>query len=178
VGEPARHLHVIVDTETGQKQEFNECPNCTELGRQLEGAEKEIRAWRTRYAKAIEDREAAAKGHDLWPQAVALWQEWKVATKHIRSRWTAERFWLCEPYLRVDGFVICRWAVWGIAYMPNTKRLPTGQLETYDGWETCFKNRGTFERYARRGWFHPEAQAQYAERCANPADHFKGGKRS
>lgn len=158
---PARHLR-IVDTESGEV--LNECPNCSTLEDQLAGADKEIRAWRTRYANLKRDRDAEARKDELWGKAVALFTEWRIATGHMRSGWNAERFWTCQPYLAQDGFVTCRWAVWGIAYQPNTKTLPSGYVERYDSWELCFKNRATFERYVNRGYTNPEARAQFAAR--------------
>jgi hypothetical protein len=139
------------------------CPNCAELDDQLAGAEKEIRAWRARYAELKRDRDHDAREHNLWGKAVALFTEWRIATNHMRSGWTGERFWLCQPYLQRDGFVTCRWAVWGIAYECNTKVFPTGYVERYDSWELCFKNRGTFERYVNRGYQNPTARESFAE---------------
>jgi hypothetical protein len=39
-------------------------------------------------------------------------------------------------------------------------------VETYNDWELLFRNRGTFERYARRGWANPEAREQFVDREA------------
>lgn len=161
MAEPRRDLR-LVDPETGEI--LNRCPQCGEFEKQLAGAEKEIRAWRTRYANLKADKDAEAKAHGLWGWAVALFQEWKQATNHMRSGWNAERFWLCQPYLEQDGFVVCRWAVWGIALMPMTKTLSTGLVERYDSFELCFRTRAHFERNVNRGRSHPIAKKWYGER--------------
>jgi hypothetical protein len=154
----------LVDPATGEILEAPPCANCLQLEDQLAGAEKEIRSWRASYANLKRDREAEAQAHEKWGIAIALWHEWILATGHLKSRWSQDRFWLCAPFLEVDGFVICRWAVWGIAHEPNSKRLSSGLVEVYDSWELCFRNRGTFERYAVRGYFNPEARKLYSLR--------------
>jgi hypothetical protein len=123
------------------------------LGRQLDGAQTEIRSWRTRYSKLKEDKDAEAREDPLWDRAVALFLEWRIATGKIRSQWTSDRFWLCRRFLDCpDGFRRCRYAVWGIAAAPNRKMLWSGYYETYQDWELVFRNAATFERYVRRGW--------------------------
>jgi hypothetical protein len=151
MAKPERHLR-IVDADSGEV--LDSCPNCA-------GAEKEVRAWRVRYANLARDKDQEARDHDLWPKAITLFSEWKVATGKVRSKWSADRFWLCEPYLRNDGFVLCRWAVWGVAYMPNRKQLPDGNYEVYQDFELPFRSRGHFERYTNRGYMNPEARAQF-----------------
>lgn len=135
-----------------------------DLEKQLAGAERDIRAWRKRYGDLKADKEQEAHSHKLWAKAEMLFTEWRIATGRTRSRFSHDRFWLCEPYLRVDGFVVCRWAVWGVAYEPFTKTLPSGLVERYDDFELAFKTRGNFERYSRRGWANPEARKQFADR--------------
>lgn len=158
---PLRHLQVV--DANGELHDLDDCPLCAERDR-------ELARQRTIIANLRRDKAAEARVHALWPAAVTLWNEWKVATGRERSKWSADRFWLAEPYLEADGFVLCRWAVWGIAYEPNRKTLPSGLVETYTDWELCFRNRSTFERYANRGYANPEAQTQFEIRedeCLN-----------
>ncbi len=151
----ARHLQVV-DTDTGEA--FDHCPECGELKR-------ELARMRSIVASLREDKEAEARRHELWPQALALFNEWRIATGKLKSRWGGQRFWLVHPYLATDGFVICRWAVWGVGFQPNSKRLPSGLTEVYNDWELCFRNRGNFERYARRGYMNPAARNQFSLRA-------------
>ncbi len=155
MSEPARHLH-IVDSD-GELHDLESCPLCAERDR-------ELARMRTIISTLRSDKAAEARDHQLWSIALALWREWKIATGRVRCRWSADRFWLCHPYLDADGFVICRWAVWGVAYEPNTRTLPSGLTETYNDWELCFRSRGTFERYARRGYANPVARRQFSLR--------------
>lgn len=154
--QPARHLKVV--DQDGELHEL-ECPLCAERDR-------ELARMRTIVANLRRDKDAEARKHELWPKAISLWTEYKVATGRGKVKWGADRFWLAHPYLANDGFVLCRWAVWGIAYEPNTRTLPSGLVETYNDWELLFRNRGTFERYARRGWANPEAREQFVDREA------------
>jgi hypothetical protein len=154
-----RHLRLAVNPETGESVPLSDddCPLCKERDR-------ELARQRTIIANLRRDKDAEARAHELWPKAVALFAEWKLATRKERSRWSADRFWLCQPYLASDGFVIARWAVWGVAYEPMRRQLPSGLWETYQDFELCFKSRGNFERYAKRGYANPEARAQFSLR--------------
>lgn len=149
----------IVDEDSGEV--LDQCPICEEHLREA-----------SRFRKIISDLRAdklkEAKQHPLYEQATTLFNEWKIATGKNKSRWPGphgDRFWLALPYLDTDGFVICRWAVWGIAYEPNRKQLPTGQVEIFQDWELCFRSRGHFERYSMRGYYSPEARAQFSLRA-------------
>jgi hypothetical protein len=138
------------DPETGEIIE-NLCPRCADTAAQLDGAEKEIRAWRARYASLLKDKKEEAEHSQFWPIGIALFQEWKIATNHWRSAWTADRFWLCQPFLEREKFTACRYAVWGIAAHPNRKEITPDYFEVYDSFELVFRNQDTFERYANRG---------------------------
>lgn len=157
-----RHLRVV-DTETGTFEEFDrieEHPYVTELMRELARMRKIV-------ADLRRDKAAEARDHKLWPQAFTLFKEWQIASGHLKSKWPGpqgQRFWLVAPYLEADGFVVCRWAVWGVAYMPNTRELPDGSVEVYDDFELAFRTRSHFERYARRGYRNPEARRLYSLR--------------
>lgn len=152
-----QHLH-LVDPGTGQAYDpetgelAQRCPQCAALEEDLRGVESEKRSWRSRYFALKRDKDAEAQASPVWGWAVALFWEWKIATGHMRSGWTAERFFLCKPYLERDGFQMCRLAVWGVAAHPNTKQVTKDYAEVYDDWELLFRNRGTFERYVNRGW--------------------------
>jgi hypothetical protein len=75
-----------------------------ELHRQLSGAEKEIRAWRTRYANLERDVEAEAREDPLWPLALRTFKYWQRAANHPRAEWTAPRFRMIKRLLeQPDG---------------------------------------------------------------------------
>lgn len=152
--EGARHLH-IVDPQSGEV--FDKCPECKERDR-------ELARMRSIIVDLRRDKTAEARAHELWPLAMALWEEWKIATGRTRSKWRADRFWQCERFLADDGFVICRWAVWGIAFRPNEKEIQPGHVEVYNDWKLCFRDSDTFERYAKRGYMNPEARVQFSLR--------------
>jgi len=175
---PERHLHAvtppdgaIVHPRTGELVEASVeamAGVIDELAEELRGAEAEKRSWRSKFFAATDKSEDRAREHELWPKAVALFAEWQIATGRDRTKFAIDRFWISEPYLRPppkgDGFVICRWAVWGVALCPNSKVLPTGLVETYNDFELVFRSRAHFERYARRGYTHPEARKLYSLR--------------
>ncbi len=129
----------------------DQCPGCVELERQVKMLETEKRSWHQKYLKAVEDRNEKARGNELWGKAIGIFNEWRIATGHMKSRWNADRFFLVEPYLKADGYLMCRAAVWGIAAHPNTKQITPAFTEVYDSFELVFRNREKFERYANRG---------------------------
>lgn len=154
----------LVDVETGEITEHG-CPHCAESAAQIAGLETEVRAWRSRYAKLDRDRKLEAENHTLWGLAIALFNEWRMATGHDRSAWTSDRFWICQPYLEREKFTACRFAVWGIAAHPNRKQITPDYYEVYDSFELVFRSQDTFERYANRG------VAVFGRELPVPADH-------
>ena len=117
---------------------------------QLQGAEREIKAWRARYAAAVEDKEAKARKDKLWPKAEALFEEWKRLCRHPRSRWDHTRFEVVRPFLRSDGYDLCLLAIEGAAFDPYTKARENGSVKRFDDWELVFKSRGKFEEFCSR----------------------------
>jgi hypothetical protein len=150
----------LVQTETGEFKE-SVCPGCIERDAEIKKLLTDARSWHRRFLNLVANRAEEARDHQLWGKALTLFAEYRVATGREKVRWDHERFWLCQPYLEADGFPTCRWGVWGIAYEPNRKQLPSGLWEVYNDWELLFRNRGTFERYVRRGFMNPEARAQF-----------------
>jgi hypothetical protein len=157
VPDPARHLRLI-DPATGEL--VNECPQCLELQDQLEGAQREIRSWRSAYANLKRDKEKEAREHPSWPDAVKLFGEWQQQCNHPRAKWSADRFFVVEPFLRQDGFEMCLRAIAGAAFDPWRSKQPrrNGTHERFDDFGTIFKSRKTFEAMcnrAPRGWAPP-----------------------
>ncbi len=128
------------------------CPGCEQLEEQVKGAEKDIRAWRTRYAKLEKNRDEEARKNPFWLPAQLLFEHWKRLTGHKRSEFTTDRFELVEPFLRSStyGFEMCERAIAGIANQHSSEIRKNGTLEHFDGWETVFKGAGSVERYASR----------------------------
>lgn len=139
-------LHVV--DEHGEIQ--GDCASCAELRLQLEGAEREIRAWRTRTINAERDSARDAFNHPSWEDVKELFAYWRMRTDHPRCRYGAKRFWAAEPFLRDYGEKLCRRAIDGIAFDPFTKRRRNGTLERFDSWELLFRDRGRFEGFVNR----------------------------
>lgn len=140
----------LVNPETGEITEQG-CAGCRSRDDEINGLNRDLTTWRSRYAKLQRDKEAEAHEHAFWGVFVALFCEWKIATGHMRSQITPDRFYLALPYLDRHGFTLCRFAVWGISAHPNRKQITPGYYETYDAFELVFRAQDTFERYARRG---------------------------
>lgn len=98
------------------------------------------------------DKEREAKRSEYWPQAVEAFTYWKQTTGHPRSQFTADRFFLLEPFLKKDGLDLVILAIDGAAYDPHVASRPNrnGKIETYDALETIFKSRASFERHVNR----------------------------
>ena len=83
-----------------------------EMRLELEGLQEAHRSAMAKVRALRRDKNAEAHDHELWGLAIALFNEWRYATGHMRSRWTADRFWVCQPSLAEYGFPMCRYAVW------------------------------------------------------------------
>lgn len=144
---PQPHLHLI-DVESGEV--LDECPNCVELRKQLAGTEKDIRAWRTRYANLKADRDQSAREDPMWPEAIAVFRYWQERCGHPQSKWSTERFELILPYLRDYGPTLCKRAIDGAAFDPYITRRKNGSTKRHDGLELIFRSRDKFEESCNR----------------------------
>lgn len=136
-----------------------------EIGRledQLAGAEREVRAWRARYADAMRDKEQEARKHPLWPKAEDLFGEWQRLTGHTRSKWTPDRFEKVRPYLKSDGYDLCLLAIHGAAFDPYTKARANGSMKRFDDWALIWRDRDKFEEFCSRAPV--EALREYREK--------------
>lgn len=142
------HQHLRIVTEEGEL--LDKCPNCEELEKQLAGATTDIRAWRSRYADLKADRDKQARGHNLWPRAVALFRYWQQLTGHDRTKFTPDRFWLLEPFLRREGDADCRSAIRGC--LQSDFHMKRGAYANrggpiHDKLEQIFATQGKFEGF-------------------------------
>jgi hypothetical protein len=152
---PAPDLR-LVRPDTGEVIE-TECDRCEVIGHelaetadQLQGAEREIRAWRRRYANLKRDVEAEAKAHPRWDEAREVFDYWREKCRHPNSKLNAERFNLVEPYLRADGLEMCKRAIDGAAFDPFITARRNGSKKRHDGWELIFRDRGKFEEFVNK----------------------------
>jgi hypothetical protein len=126
------------------------CPSCSALEDQVKGLERDLRSWRARYADLFRDKEADAKKSKHWPKALELFQHWQAVCNHPRSHFDAQRFWLVEPYLKNDGYELCKRAIDGMAHDCFTTTRRNGTRKRHDGWELIFRDRGKFEEACNR----------------------------
>ena len=144
-----QHLR-LVDTETGELSEADSCPNCDEWKAQAEGAQVEIRGWRTRFANLKADKEQDARKSPQWPKAKKLFDHWRQVCRHPRSKFTADRFWTIEPLLRHYGEDLCRKAIDGAAFDPFVTTRRNGTKARHDDWGLIFRDAGKMESFANR----------------------------
>lgn len=141
MGQPAR-LRVV--DEHGELHDLGECATCREWQRKYQGVLLQL-------AQLRADKEAEAQAHQLWPQALKLFEWWRWRTNRDgRSRWTADRFWIVEPFLRREGYRDCWDALRGLtssAYHMKLGRYADREGAKYDEFERPFKDQRTFERF-------------------------------
>lgn len=160
--EPARHLRVA-DEETGELL-AEDCPNCAHTRDQLAGAEKENRAWRTRYANLKRERDADAETDPLWPVAVGVFRYYQEKCEKQRAGWTVERFELVKPFLEREGAEACREAIRGAAFDPYTKVQKNGKVKAFNDFDLIFRSQARFEDYRDRAPEQPETIRGYEMR--------------
>jgi hypothetical protein len=142
---PVLHL---VDPATGEVH--NECPACAETQATLKELTRKYHGALAQIGRMRADKEAEARQHELWPLAVNLFRLWQQEGDHPRARFTPERFWLLEPYLRREGYEDCVCAVRGcLASDFHTKRgrYATRDGTRHDALELIFRDQAHFERF-------------------------------
>lgn len=137
-----------------------ECPRCKRLDVLLdekdliiEELQKDIRRWAVRAGKLRREAEGDGwKHHPNYNDALIAFKEWKRQCNHPRSAFTADRFWLIQPFLEIEqyGLKVILMAIKGAAYDPWTTKRKNGTIKVHDGWEQIFKNAGTIEEFACR----------------------------
>lgn len=145
---PERPQLRVVDASTGEL--LASCPGCAELEDEIAGLNKDLRAWRSRYAKLARDAERDAREHRNWAAVAELFDFWRSECKHPRSRLNAERFALAQPYLDKDGAPMCRRAIQGAAFDPFITHRKNGKPKRHDGWDLIFRSREKFEEFCNR----------------------------
>lgn len=145
------HLR-LVDADTGELVEQNPFAEIERLTDLLAGAETDVRAWRTRYAKLKREEHLRAQESPLWPVAVELFSLWKRLCKHPRSSWGADRFLAVEEFLTDPkyGREKCELAIRGAAFQPYVTRRKNGSEKRHDDWGLIFRNRDKFEEMCCR----------------------------
>lgn len=138
----------LVDSTTGEH--LGECPNCAAVQDQLDGAHKEIRAWRARYADLKRDKEREMKDHELFPVAAKVFEYWKERCCHPRSDFTPDRFFLLMPFVKRYGEKLCRQAIDGAAFDPFVTRRKNGSPKRHDGVDLIFRSADKFEEFCNR----------------------------
>lgn len=162
MAEPARHLRpvedqppglLVVNPATGESRPVAEITQ--PLEDQIEGTERDLRSWRTRYANLLRDKEAEAEESPVWPAAVRVFDYWRERTGHGKSEWTYERFEMIRPHLERSNTgkgrakkltpdlierneEICKLAVDGLVFDPFTKPGKNGRLVVHDGLHLAF----------------------------------------
>jgi len=157
VSDTARHLRpvedevdpLLVHPDSGERLGVLS-DHVQHLHDQIAGLETDVRAWRTRHANLKRDKEQEARKHALWPAAVEVFKHWQQTCRHPRSQFTAERFWLVEPFLARHGKELCMMAIDGAAFDPFTKKRKNGSVKRFDDWELIFRNEGKTEEFVNR----------------------------
>ena len=125
------------------------CPNCQLREDEIAGLQSTIRSQAATLAQLRRDKLAQAMRSGLWPDAMEAFAYWKAQTKHKASTWTVQRFDLVSPFLKSDGLDVVKLAITGAAFDPYKadKRNRAGRVVVYDGWETIFRSRDTFDAH-------------------------------
>lgn len=160
---------IVVNTATGQQLGTLD-DHAQHFKDQIDGLERDIRGWRTRFANLKRDKDVEAREHELWPEAIKLFALWKKECKHGRSAFTQDRFWLALPFLGPQpeallaaarrlgldeaaepyGPVICKLAIEGAAYDPYVTTRRNGSKQRHDGWDLIFRGAAKVEEFACR----------------------------
>lgn len=128
---------------------------------QINGLQRDIRGWASRYEELKRDKVTAMKQHPRYREAEECFGEWKKRCKHKRSQFTVDRFELVLPFLENDkyGMRTIVKAIEGAAYDPFEVTRRNGTIKRFDEWERIFAGAGSVEDFANRA---PRAQMALA----------------
>jgi hypothetical protein len=165
VSEPARHPYAV-HSLTGEVLPDDIQKLKAEIVRYhaiIKGLERDIRGWAVRYRQLEEDRDVAAREHELWKVGEYVFKGWQRLCNHGRTHYTADRFWCAEPFLARpkygetlrDRLVECLRAVKGAQFDPWRKPRKNGSVYVHDSWEVIFKSVGSYDEFRAKcpvGW--------------------------
>jgi hypothetical protein len=163
---PARTALRIV-SDTGEI--LDQHPDVQRLEDEIRGLQRSLASESRRYEELKRDKDAEARAHQLWPKAMAVFHVWQQVTNHPRAVWTADRFWLIEPFLRKKeyGLEVCLRGVAGIAWDHYSVPRKNGSIRHFNEWERLFKDAGQLEERANsapRRWREAPMFADVLER--------------
>lgn len=140
----------LVNADTGELHDPEECLKCAHLEDVIKGLERDIRGWAARYAELNRDLSKQAREHPMYQDVQMLFGYWKRACRHPKSQFTADRFWLMQPFFDRHGDALCRRAIDGAAFDCMTKQRRNGSWERFDSVELIFRDEGKFESFCNR----------------------------
>lgn len=107
MSEPALRVVPDVDPDTGEIIENAACQECARLRGLLftleqdnRRLEKDLRTWRGKYEKAIEDRDAKLRNDKDYPAAADLFEEWQRECGHPDAQFDHARVGLAIRAIR------------------------------------------------------------------------------
>jgi hypothetical protein len=145
--EQGRHLRVV-DTTTGDV--LPECPGCVERQQTLDELTRKYHGALAQIGSLRADKEAEAKKHPRWPEAIAVFRYWQEHTGHKKSEWGPKRFELVLPFLEKHGAEECRRAIRGAAFDPFTTKRKNGRENVHNGFDLIFRSPEKFDDFRER----------------------------
>ena len=141
----ARPLRAVPDIEQAQQDELQV------LHEQLAGAERELRAWRSRWAKLTADRQADRDNYENKDLVRRLFDFWRERTGHERAKLTPDRFDAIRGALEL-GFSAreVAFAIAGIAFDPYVTTNRNGSIDRHDDLLIALKDAKHVEMYGRK----------------------------
>jgi hypothetical protein len=140
----------LVNADTGELHDPGECRECKHKDDVIAGLERDIRGWAARYAELKRDLTTQARQHPMYEDVKALFAHWTRACRHPRSQFTADRFWLMQPFFERHGEAMCKRAIAGAAFDPMTKQRKNGSIQRFDDISLIFRSESHFESFVNR----------------------------
>lgn len=148
---------LYVDVNSGEV--IDTCPSCENNTKIIDEKERRIRGLELARANQRKDREAEARKDPLYPEALGIFDWWRIACNHPDVSFTYEEFELIAPHLRrapkKEAHYNCLEAIAGAAFNPFEAELKNGNIDRKDDWELIFRNRGklrSFQQRAPKDW--------------------------
>lgn len=133
---------IIADLETGEiHKRLPTCEACEHLSVQLAGAERDVRAWRSRFSELERlVKEEDVSQDELYEVGQALFGVWRrMAGRTLQTQFSSERFLMCRPFLRRYGWRRVEQAIAGICFDPLfSEARRNGSRRQVNDWESIF----------------------------------------
>jgi hypothetical protein len=152
VSEAPEQIVRLIDTKTGEHQDFDFCPDCVEKEQLLQRFERDLRVEKAKVSRLEGRKRQADEESKRWAEAEQVFTWWALATGHEGSDFNHDRFNQIAPRLKERKFgpVGILKGIAGAAFDAGERPMPNGRVERYDDIELVCRASHKLENFQER----------------------------